>query len=979
MPDEPQPDLFTENEYVDDLSHPGPSPFMQGLNPDQLDAVVHPDGPLLVVAGAGSGKTRVLTHRIAHLIDQGVPPSSILAITFTNKAAAEMRDRVANLVGPVVKAMWVSTFHSACVRILRRDAEVIGYPRTFSIYDQADAVRLTGYVIRDLGLDSKRFTPRGVHGYISIWKNELTDPAQAAADARDIFARKHADVYAEYQARLQKAGAMDFDDLLLNVVKLFREHPDVLEHYRQRFQHILVDEFQDTNTAQNEIVLLLAGGHHNICVVGDTDQCLPPGTMIATPDGQRPIESIELGDLVFGTGGTTGCEIGKVTELRPGRYDGELISIRVAGTAIVATPDHLVPARRETPIDPAKVTITMFDGDSALPHAVQCAAIDSRARARRYDEALAIGKRLAARTGLELQRSLLVGGTRFDLVPASELTIGRELLIGSHDELARAKIEQIDRVAYKGPVYDLEVERVHTYLANGVLVHNSVYKFRGADFRNILQFEDAFPDVTTIVLDQNYRSTQTILDAANAVIENNVERKPKSLWTDTGMGDRIVRYHAEDEGDEAIWVAGTAQQLHRDDGMNWREIAVLYRTNAQSRVIEEAFMRMGVPYKVVGGTRFYDRREIKDAMAYLRALVNPADEVNVKRVLNVPKRGVGDASVARLDEFARVEGIPFLEAMRRAEEAGVTGPARRGIAAFVDLLDTMHSMVGTDGVGPGDLLQAAIDRSGYLAELEAEDTVEAHGRIENLGELVGSAREFTVLDEFLEQVSLVSDTDELDEEDQVVLMTLHSAKGLEFPAVFIVGAEEGVFPHNRALTEPDEMEEERRLAYVGITRAMQRLFISHAWSRMLFGSTQYNPPSRFLEEIPDSLVESKGNVTGRSSYGRQSYRPRGGGGGYAEPPPYRRRGAADGGDTAADEHRDRVVEAAIRAGARTTPQPSNSQELGLRVGDDVAHPAFGEGVIIHIEGVGEKAEAVINFAGVGQKHLSLAWAPLKKL
>ena len=439
MPDEPQPDLFTENEYVDDLSQPGPSPFIQGLNPDQLDAVVHPDGPLLVVAGAGSGKTRVLTHRIAHLIDQGVPPSSILAITFTNKAAAEMRERVANLVGPVVKAMWVSTFHSACVRILRRDAEVIGYPRTFSIYDQADAVRLTGYVIRDLGLDSKRFTPRGVHGYISIWKNELTDPAQAAADARDIFARKHADVYAEYQARLQKAGAMDFDDLLLNVVKLFREHPDVLEHYRQRFQHILVDEFQDTNTPRTR-----------------SSCCWREATTTS--------------------------------------------------------------ASWATPTNPST-------------------------------------------------------------------------------------------------------------------------RFRGADFRNILQFEDAFPDVTMVVLEQNYRSTQTILDAANAVIENNVERKPKSLWTDTGMGDRIVRYHAEDEGDEAIWVAGTAQQLHRDDGMNWREIAVLYRTNAQSRVIEEAFMRMGVPYKVVGGTRFYDRREIKDAMAYLRALVNPADEVNVKRVLNVPKRG----------------------------------------------------------------------------------------------------------------------------------------------------------------------------------------------------------------------------------------------------------------------------------------------------------------------------------------------------
>jgi len=977
MPDQPQPDLFSANEYVDDLSRPGPSPFMQGLNPDQLDAVVHPDGPLLVVAGAGSGKTRVLTHRIAHLIDIGVPASSILAITFTNKAAAEMRERVANLVGPVVKAMWVSTFHSACVRILRRDAEVIGYPRTFSIYDQADAVRLTGYVIRDLGLDPKRFTPRGVHGYISLWKNELTDPAQATADAHDIFARKHADVYTEYQARLLKAGAMDFDDLLLNVVKLFREHPDVLEHYRQRFQHILVDEFQDTNTAQNEIVLLLAGGHQNICVVGDTDQCLPPGTLVATPQGERPIESITVGDLVFGTGGSTWSEIGKVSQVRPGRHDGELVSVRLAGTVVAATSEHLLPVRRPAPIDPATVTVTMFLDDSSQPHAVQCADIGLDARAERYDAALSIGKHWAARVGRQMQRSVLVAGLRFDLVPASELTIGAELLVHERDEFVTATIERVERVAYSGPVYDLEVERVHTYVANGVLVHNSVYKFRGADFRNILQFEDAFPDVTTIVLDQNYRSTQTILDAANSVIENNVERKPKALWTDTGMGDRIVRYHAEDEGDEAIWVAGTAQQLHRDDGMNWRDVAVLYRTNAQSRVIEEAFMRMGVPYKVVGGTRFYDRREIKDAMAYLKALVNPADEVSVKRVLNVPKRGVGDASVARLDEFARAEGIAFLEAMRRAEEAGVTGPARRGIASFVELLDKLHTMVGSDDAGPGDLLQAAIDGSGYIAELEAEDTVEAHGRIENLGELVGSAREFTVLDEFLEQVALVADTDELDEQDQVVLMTLHSAKGLEFPAVFIIGAEEGIFPHMRALTEPDEMEEERRLAYVGITRAMRRLFISHAWSRMLFGSTQYNPPSRFLAEIPESLVESRGNVTGRSSYGRQSYRPRSGG--YAaEPPPYRRREASDT-DTSSEEHRDRVVEAAIRAGSRNTPQPSNSQELGLRVGDDVAHPAFGEGVIVHIEGAGEKAEAVVNFAGIGQKHLSLAWAPLKKL
>ena len=452
------------------------------------------------------------------------------------------------------------------------------------------------------------------------------------------------------------------------------------------------------------------------------------------------------------------------------------------------------------------------------------------------------------------------------------------------------------------------------------------------------------------------------------------------------MGDRIVRYHAEDEGDEAMWVAGTAQQLHRDDAINWREMAVLYRTNAQSRVIEEAFMRLGVPYKVVGGTRFYDRREIKDAMAYLKAVVNPADEVSVKRVLNVPKRGVGDAQrrQARRVRPHRGHRVRRGDAPRRGGRRHRPGQARASPRSST-CSTACTTMVGAEGVGPGDLLQTVIDDSGYLAELEAEDTVEAHGRIENLGELVGSAREFTVLDEFLEQVALVADTDELPEgevDDQVVLMTLHSAKGLEFPVVFIVGVEEGVFPHNRALTEPDEMEEERRLAYVGITRAMRRLFISHAWSRMLFGSTQYNPPSRFLDEIPDDADRAA----------RQRHRPlvvrppelprprRARPRSYADPPPYR---AARCGRRRRPRQRraPRPRGRGRHAGRqpRTCRSPANSQEIGLRVGDDVAHPAFGEGVIIHIEGVGEKAEAVINFSGVGQKHLALAWAPLKKL
>ena len=758
-----------------------PTSLLTGLNPDQLDAVVHTGGPLLVVAGAGSGKTRVLTHRIAHLIEsEGVHPQRILAITFTNKAAGEMKERVADLVGPVAKNMWVSTFHAACVRILRANADALGYPRSFSIYDQADAQRLTGYVIRDLGLDSKRFTPRGAHSVISKWKNELTFPDDALTTAATPLDRKHAEIYRDYQARLHKAGAMDFDDLLTNTVQLFRHRPEVLRHYQERFVHVLIDEYQDTNTAQNEIVLMLAALHQNVTVVGDQDQ--------------------------------------------------------------------------------------------------------------------------------------------------------------------------------------------------------SVYRFRGADFRNILQFENAFPDVTTIVLNQNYRSTQIILDAANSVIANNPTRKAKELWSELGRGEGITRYHADDEGDEATWVARTMQDVHDNHGVMWKEIATFYRTNAQSRVIEEAMMRYGIPYKVVGGTRFYDRREIKDAMAYLRAVANPADEVSIKRVLNVPKRGVGETSIAKLDSWARETGGGFMDAMRHGDDAGLSGAASRGVAPFVALLDSLADML--EG-SPADVLQAALDQSGYIGELEAEGSVEAAGRLENIGELIGSAREFTRADEFMEQVSLVADTDELDGDNKVVLMTLHAAKGLEFPYVFLVGMEEGIFPHLRAQSDPDEMEEERRLAYVGITRAQHKLHVSHAWSRSLFGSTQYNPSSRFLDEIPAELQEQKGNVKGRSVYGRQSYRNRDGGAftGGSGGGGYRRRWSEpdDEAKQAADAHRERVVDAALAASKRLGPQPSNSEQIGLRVGDDVEHPTFGEGVIIDIEGSGEKAEATIRFRDVGTKHLALAWAPLKKL
>ena len=756
------PNLSEGAGRVNPMAGPGTDPdLLDGLNPVQREAVVHDDGPLLVIAGAGSGKTRVLTHRIAHLIREGgVSPFEILAITFTNKAAQEMRERVGALVGPVAQKMWVSTFHSACVRILRRDADKLGYPKSFTIYDQADAVRLTGYVIRDLNLDTKRFPPRTVHAVISAAKNDHLGVDAYTQRANVIYERKIADVYKEYQARLLKAGAMDFDDLLSVTVTLFQQFPDVLEHYRRRFRHVLVDEYQDTNAVQNELVLLLSAEHRNVCVVGDSDQ--------------------------------------------------------------------------------------------------------------------------------------------------------------------------------------------------------SIYRFRGADIANILEFEEAFPDATVILLEQNYRSTQTILDAANAVIANNMGRKPKELWTDQGGGEAIARFHAEDEVDEAQWVVRQMSKLHEVGDSRWGDMAIFYRTNAQSRVLEDSLMRAGIPYRVIGGTRFYDRREVKDALAYLRAVVNPADEVSVKRVLNVPKRGVGDSTVGRLDSYATGHGVTFSETLRRADDAGASGRAQRGIEAFLQVIDTAADRLEE---GPARVLEALLDGSGYVAELQAEHSVEAEGRLENLAELLGAAAEFDTVDAFLEQVSLVADTDELDaDESYAVLMTLHSAKGLEFPNVFIIGLEDGVFPHLRSLGEPDELEEERRLAYVGITRARERLHLTHAWSRMLFGSTQYNPPSRFLDEIPANLVTT---IEGRRRPSRSS------GSGWGDD-----RWSGGGSGRRSSEGRDRIVEAAMRPRG---PTPSGADAMGLKVGDDVRHSKWGEGVILDIEGGGDKTEAVVRFPEVGEKRLLLAWAPLEKV
>ena len=582
-----------------------------------------------------------------------------------------------------------------------------------------------------------------------------------------------------------------------------------------------------------------------------------------------------------------------------------------------------------------------------------------------------------------------MAGQIWDFLPLSHLRPGMTLLAAGPDgDLVPTRVDAVKISEYDGPVHDLEVARSHTYVAGNLVVHNSIYRFRGADIRNILEFEEAFPDATVIVLEQNYRSTQTILDAANSVIANNVSRKPKELWTAEGDGHAIIRYHADDEGDEAQWVTHEIAKLHDSGDHRWGDVAVFYRTNAQSRVVEEHLLRSGIPYKVIGGTRFYDRREIKDALAYLKAVVNPADEVSVKRIVNVPKRGVGDSTVEKLDAWASMHGVTFTEALRRSDDAGVSGWAVKGIAEFLSIIDAATEVVSD---GPAAVLESVLARSGYVDELQAEHSVEAEGRLENLAELIGSARDVTEVDVFLEQVGLVADVDALEAEDDssVVLMTLHSAKGLEFPAVFLIGLEDGIFPHLRSLTEPHELEEERRLAYVGITRARERLYLSHAWSRTIYGATQYNPPSRFLDEIPQRLVDSiegnrrssragswadqAGTTSSVSSWGDR---------------PSRRSGiSSEARQRNREQHRERVVDQAMAAGQASPSaagSPSGGASAGglpaggFRVGEDVMHGKWGEGVVIDLQGSGDKTEITIHFPTVGEKVLLLAWAPLKK-
>ncbi|HEX4804526.1 MAG TPA: UvrD-helicase domain-containing protein [Conexibacter sp.] len=909
--------------------------LLDGLNEPQRAAVLHGEGPLLILAGAGSGKTRVLTHRIAYLLATGqARPDEILAITFTNKAAQEMRERVELLVGARTRAMWLMTFHAACARMLRADAHRLGYTRQFTIYDQADARRLVRRCIEELDVDPKRFTPGAIHHEISDAKNKLRDAESYGQMIGSYFEQTVADVYRLYESELHRMNAMDFDDLLVRAVNVMELFPEVRERYAGAFRHVLVDEYQDTNHAQYRWLQLIAGEHRNIAVVGDDDQCLVEGTRVTMGDGTvKPIEDVRAGDEVLSCYGSGDMRPARVMRThRSTRAAGVAITLR-SGRRILSTPEH-----------------THFAGSRA------------RELQFRYRRGTQIDTHRSGAAVALVERPR-VADLPLPALPAGSVRPGMAMFAadGGYDV-----VESVERIELDRPVYDLDVEGTHNFVAEGVVTHNSIYGFRGADVRNILDFEDDFPDAKVVKLEQNYRSTQTILDAANAVIANNRGRMGKALWTDVGAGDPIKVRELEDEHAEARFVAGEIERLV-DEGTSRNEVAVFYRTNAQSRVLEDTLVRAQIGYQVIGGTKFYERAEIKDAIAYLTALVNPQDVVAFGRIVNSPRRGIGATSFSRVVSWANTAGVTVWDAAAAPE--AVPGLGTAAVKAFHRFMGTMRVLrERAEGGAPiAALLNELLRETGYLDALEAERTIEAQGRMENLEELVNVAAEYDsqvgsgdgVDDEgeppslagFLQQIALVADADaRRDDEGLVTLMTLHNAKGLEYPIVFVIGCEEGVFPHSRAIEEGG-LEEERRLAYVGITRARRDLYVTYARTRAVFGARSYGARSRFVDEIPRTLTDRPAGP----ALGVGSVRERALSWGS---------GSLGGGDTG--------------SGGGIAWERGRGEEAAaaFRLGEDVAHPAFGEGVVTGVEPGGI---VVIRFSRDGSERKLVAdLAPLTR-
>lgn len=1075
--------------------------LLEGLNPPQRDAVTHGEGPLLILAGAGSGKTRVLTHRIAYLLRTGqAKPSEILAITFTNKAAAEMRERVEHLVGRATRAMWVMTFHSACARMLRSDADKLGYTRQFTIYDAADQRRLIKRCLDDLDVDTKRFTPRAMQTQISDAKNKLRSVEDYRQLVGSFFEQTVADVYEAYERELHRANAMDFDDLLVRSVNLLELFQEVRDRYSNAFRWVMVDEYQDTNHVQYRWLQLLTSEHRNLAVVGDDAQCLEAGTPITMGDGSiKPIESVEAGDEVMSCYGSGDFRPARVTDtFVSARSMGVEIKTR-SGRTIVSTPEHTHFAGYHGDHTPVQhltylmwrrdkgfrvgTTRTRPSGQHPQAHGLQIRSsqehadaawvlsiheTEPQARAAEqlyalkygiptlpfvarpggsvnglvHDQALidevfsgvdsyAHGRRLLRDEHLEFEfphhvplsfegrrRNVTVTlcGDRRGRRPMHTVAVGgrdvetRERLAAAGLSVRPARrgseswryescfadfgraletverirgaipcavrpvarlgtkslsfmpagsvrpgmvmfaedgtfdlVERVTRVPLDRPVHDINVEHTHNFVAAGLVTHNSIYGFRGADIKNILNFSDDYPDAHVVKLEQNYRSTQTILDAANAVISNNRGQMTKHLWTDVGEGDPVRVREMADEHAEARWVTSEINRLV-DEGVSRNEIAVFYRTNAQSRVLEDMLVRAQVGYQIIGGTKFYERAEIKDAVAYLTFLVNPQDGAAFTRIANSPKRGLGQTSMSRVLAHSAALGVTVWDAAVD-DIPGMATAARKSLERFMSTMTRLRER--TEGGAPvAQLLQELLEETGYKEALEAERTIEAQGRLENLEELVRVTQEYDAnnaegnVGEFLQQIALLADADTIrDDEGLVTLMTLHNAKGLEFPIVFIIGFEDGTFPHSRSIEEGN-IDEERRLAYVGLTRAMRDLTITYARRRGAFGGSMGGPTirSRFLDEIPRELTDQKARIAaGFPAPGRVS---------------------------------------SWASAANASAEASESGAAVFRVGEDVVHAKLGDGVVTGIEPGGI---VVVRFAGDGSERKLMAdYAPIKR-
>ncbi|MGL5616754.1 MAG: UvrD-helicase domain-containing protein [Sarcina sp.] len=1120
------------------------------LNKEQFEAATTVDGQVLILAGAGSGKTRVLTHRIAYMLeDKGVNPYNILAITFTNKAAAEMRERVKLLVGEQADRMWISTFHSTCVRILRREIEKLGYKKDFTIYDSSDQKTVVKHVVKELQISDKDISENEIIGSIGKAKDNLQSPSAYMRECEGHYRKeKIAKAYELYQKKLKNNNALDFDDLIFKTVELFKNHEDVLDFYQNKFKYIMIDEYQDTNKAQYEFARLLAAKHKNICVVGDDDQCLIEGTPIETEKGFKNIENLEETDLVRVASGYGESTYEKIDEIKLKDYKGKVTTIKTeSGKTITATVNHIIFAKQEVEKNKYYVYLMYKDsmgfrigqtssvrsrkgelasglavklngeqGDKIwiikacdnkedasyyeeyysykygipkmvfnsrgrgitlsqekieqlfkeidtkssaerlmedehlyieYPHHVSSAIIRGNSIRKRinvtfyggkkslqkasyshriglnssgeeyknkfieagfnvrdgqrntfrveteradYNEAESFSRKLRdVEDAYEIERRAKLSENKsFKFMPIGSIKVGMIVAIYNGEKVIEDKVIEVNKEDYEGKVYDLNIKTTRNYIANNVVVHNCIYAWRGADIRNILDFEKDYPEAKVVKLEQNYRSMGNILEAANKVIKNNAERKSKVLRTTKESGNKISIHRAYSDKMEAAFIANEIKKLREDNPWDYRDFAILYRTNAQSRTFEESLRRASIPYRIFGGLKFYDRKEIKDILAYLKVIVNPQDDVSLRRIINVPKRSIGDATVDKLQDFANSQEMSLYDAVLEAEYVpGLTARSRNPLMKFAEMMEDI--IVQSANLKVSELIEYVLDKTGYMKALKESKLIEDESRVENLEELVSDAvdfeknREFEIksgeitfedgspLSSYLEKVALVQDTDNIDSENNyVMMMTVHSSKGLEFPVVYMVGMENGIFPSGICFDKDDQMEEARRLCYVGITRAEEKLYMTSAESRMVFGKTVAYPQSDFVQEIPVELKEfvGGGRANQMASKERKSY------------------GAFSTSTMNDNHHGLRISAGFVTKGkaAQDLNQIINKNTATNKLtkedavpGRKVKHNKFGVGTIINVSPIGDDLKLTIAFTNQGVKQLMLAVAPLE--